>query len=78
MPAYVVFHDRSLIEMARLRPRTEEEFAEIGGVGAAKLEAFAEPFLAAIDEALTGEDAVVPERDVIGEAGGFSPQVQGE
>ena len=53
VPAYVVFHDRTLIEMARLRPRTEAEFAEINGVGAAKLEAFAEPFLAAIDQALT-------------------------
>ena len=78
VPAYVVFHDRSLIEMARLRPRTEAEFSEIGGVGAAKLEAFAEPFLAAIDEAFTDGDAGVPKRDVIGEAGGFSAQVQGE
>ena len=51
MPAYVVFPDRSLIDMARRRPRTEAEFAEVNGVGAAKLKAFAEPFLAAIDSA---------------------------
>ena len=51
VPAYVVFHDRSLIDMARRRPRTIEEFAEINGVGAAKLERFAEPFLTAIDNA---------------------------
>ena len=53
VPAYVVFHDRSLIDMARRRPRTREEFAEINGVGAAKLEQLAEPFLAAIEGALS-------------------------
>ena len=53
VPAYIVFPDRSLIDMARRRPRTEEEFAEVNGVGAAKLEAFAAPFLAAIDGALS-------------------------
>ena len=74
VPAYVVFHDRSLIEMARRRPRTEAEFAEIGGVGAARLEAFAEPFLAAIEKALAGADesAGVPGSDIIQEASEFS------
>ena len=48
VPAYIVFPDRSLIDMARRRPRSEEEFAEVNGVGAAKLKAFATPFLAAI------------------------------
>ena len=52
VPAYVVFPDRTLIDMARRRPRTEEEFAEVNGVGAAKLKAFAEPFLAAIESVL--------------------------
>ena len=51
VPAYVVFHDRTLIDMVRQRPGTREELAEINGVGAAKLERFAEPFLAAIDAA---------------------------
>ena len=51
VPAYVVFQDRSLIDMVRRRPRTKEEFAEVNGVGAAKLERFAEPFLAAIGAA---------------------------
>ena len=53
VPAYVVFHDRTLIDMARRRPRTREEFAEVNGVGAAKLERFAAPFLAAIDAVLS-------------------------
>ena len=52
VPAYVVFPDRTLIDMVRRRPRTEEEFAEVNGVGAAKLKAFAAPFLAAIANAL--------------------------
>ena len=51
VPAYIVFTDRTLIDMARRRPRTREEFAEVNGVGAAKLEQFAAPFLAAIDGA---------------------------
>ena len=53
VPAYVVFHDRTLIDMVRRRPRTREEFAEVNGVGTAKLEQFAEPFLTAIDGALS-------------------------
>ena len=48
VPAYVVFSDKSLAEMARLRPQNEDEFAEINGVGAAKLKKFAGPFLEVI------------------------------
>ena len=47
VPAYVVFPDRALIDMARRRPRSEAEFAAVNGVGAAKLKRFAGPFLAA-------------------------------
>ncbi len=46
--AFVVFHDKSLEDMARRRPQTAAEFAEVHGVGEAKLREFAEPFLAAI------------------------------
>ena len=48
VPAYVVFHDRSLEDMARRRPRTADEFATVFGVGAAKAGDLAEPFLKAI------------------------------
>jgi ATP-dependent DNA helicase RecQ len=48
VPAYVIFTDRSLADMARQRPQNDAEFAEINGVGAAKLKKFAEPFLEAI------------------------------
>ena len=49
VPAFAVFPDRSLIEMARKRPRNREDFAEIHGVGAAKLKTFADIFIAEID-----------------------------
>jgi ATP-dependent DNA helicase RecQ len=51
VPAYVVFADRTLVDMARRKPATIDEFAEVHGVGAAKLRDFAEPFLTAINEA---------------------------
>ena len=56
MPAYIVFPDRTLIDMVRRRPRTEAEFAEVNGVGAAKLKEFAVPFLAAIAAAPAAGD----------------------
>jgi len=45
VPAYVIFTDKSLADMARLRPQNEEEFADVHGVGAAKLKKFAAQFL---------------------------------
>ena len=52
VPAYVLFPDRTLIDMVRRWPRSEAEFAAVNGVGAAKLKQFAGPFLAAIEAAL--------------------------
>lgn len=46
VPAYVVFSDATLWEMATRRPMNEEEFLEINGVGAKKLERYADVFLA--------------------------------
>ena len=51
VPAYVIFSDRSLQDMARRRPRTKQEFAAVHGVGEAKLRDLAEPFLGAVAEA---------------------------
>jgi ATP-dependent DNA helicase RecQ len=48
VPAYVIFSDRTLIDMAQRRPRDEDEFAEVNGVGQAKLAEFAKVFLATI------------------------------
>ena len=55
VPAYVVFTDRALQDMARRVPRDRDEFAQVHGVGAAKLKDLAEPFLAVISAA--GEQA---------------------
>jgi len=40
VPAYVIFTDRTLIEMAETRPHTLDDLARVGGVGAAKLERY--------------------------------------
>ncbi|MGI8437562.1 MAG: DNA helicase RecQ [Chthoniobacterales bacterium] len=48
VPAYVIFSDVSLREMARSYPATPAEFRSIPGVGEQKLRDLAEPFLAAI------------------------------
>jgi ATP-dependent DNA helicase RecQ len=45
VPAYVVFADRALKEMAARRPTTEEEMLEVSGVGPAKLERYGAAFL---------------------------------
>ena len=50
VPAYVVFNDKSLIEMAETRPETLDQMARIGGVGAKKLERYGAEFL----EVITG------------------------
>jgi ATP-dependent DNA helicase RecQ len=48
VPAFVIFSDRTLIDMVQRRPRDGTEFAEVNGVGAAKLKDFGEVFLGAI------------------------------
>lgn len=48
VPAYVVFGDASLRDMARSKPLTREAFLEIKGVGDRKLADFGEVFLEAI------------------------------
>src|SRR5216117_3486361 len=52
VPAYVIFSDVSLREMARAYPTTASEFRRIPGVGAQKLKDFAKPFLAEITDYL--------------------------
>ncbi len=56
VPAYVVFPDRTLIEMAERRPATLDAMARITGVGAKKLETYGGAFL----EVITGEAAARP------------------
>ena len=50
VPAYIVFSDSSLREMARRRPSTLNSFRLISGVGSQKLTDYGPAFLAAINE----------------------------
>ena len=45
VPAYVIFADRSLEDMAVRRPATTDEFAEVKGVGKTKLRGFGRTFM---------------------------------
>jgi ATP-dependent DNA helicase RecQ len=47
-PAYVIFPDRTLIEIAKRRPRSPGELAGVHGVGAVKLQKYGPAFLALI------------------------------
>ncbi len=48
VPPYVIFHDRTLRQMAETRPTSLGEMEGINGIGAKKLERYGEQFLAAI------------------------------
>jgi ATP-dependent DNA helicase RecQ len=48
LPAYVVFHDSTLIDMCERLPQTTEEFLMVSGVGQKKAELYAEAFLGCI------------------------------
>ena len=45
VPPYVIFHDRTLQAMAELMPSTLDEFSELPGVGARKLDKYGSGFL---------------------------------
>jgi RecQ family ATP-dependent DNA helicase len=50
VPPYVVFGDKTLIQMVKHLPKTPEEFLEIHGVANKKLEQFGEQFIKVIRE----------------------------
>ncbi len=59
VPAYIIFNDKTLIEMAELRPDSLDAMARVSGVGAKKLESYGTAFL----EVITGaQDKVHPMR----------------
>lgn len=55
VPAYIIFNDRTLIEMAETKPETLDQMSRIGGVGAKKLASYGEAFLEVINP-----DAEIP------------------
>ena len=50
MPPYIIFSDKSLREMSQIFPENNDEFLLVTGVGRRKLDAYGQPFLAAIRE----------------------------
>jgi ATP-dependent DNA helicase RecQ len=50
VPAYVILHDRSLRELAQLRPRNPDALLEVPGIGEAKAERYGNALLAVIAE----------------------------
>ena len=56
VPPFVVFHDKTLMEMASNKTKNREEFLRINGVGEQKAEQFADVFLNAIN---AGQDRSV-------------------
>ena len=59
VPAYIIFNDRTLIEMAEKRPNSLDDLSRIGGVGAKKLASYGDAFL----EVINGEaEALHPSR----------------
>ena len=57
VPAYVIFHDATLLQMLRERPRDANAMAAIGGVGVAKLARYGDIFLRAIEITADAETA---------------------
>jgi len=51
LPAYVIFHDSTLREIAEARPTSLSELAQVNGVGRTKLERYGEAMLAAVASA---------------------------
>ncbi|MGY0751858.1 HRDC domain-containing protein, partial [Bordetella bronchiseptica] len=45
VPAYVIFHDATLREIALARPESLDDLSHISGVGARKLQAYGEEIL---------------------------------
>lgn len=49
VPAYVIFHDATLLAMLRALPENEEDLASISGVGDAKLKRYGKDFLSVLN-----------------------------
>ncbi|PWQ95256.1 DNA helicase RecQ [Leucothrix arctica] len=60
VPPYVIFHDKTLEEMAQRQPQSNEEFRYLAGVGESKLDRYGDDFMAAISEHLIHNEPVSP------------------
>jgi ATP-dependent DNA helicase RecQ len=48
IPPFMIFHDRTLLEMTKQKPKTPQELRQISGIGETKLKNYGEDFLAVI------------------------------
>ena len=55
VPPYIIFSDKTLVDMAILKPRSDAEFLDVAGIGRRKLENYGEEFIDAIVEFLDTE-----------------------
>ena len=55
IPPFIIFSDASLKDMARVKPKNEEEFLKIKGVGDKKLRQYGDIFIGQINEFNTNE-----------------------
>ncbi|MDG2087311.1 MAG: DNA helicase RecQ [Arenicellaceae bacterium] len=51
VPPYVIFHDKTLLEIAEYMPQDMAQFSQINGVGDSKLEKYGEEFLTVVQDA---------------------------
>jgi len=49
VPAYIIFHDATLMEMVATHPTNHHELGNISGIGASKLEKYGDEFLAVLN-----------------------------
>ena len=49
LPPYIVFHDKTLIEMVKVLPKSLSEMSKISGVGEAKVKKYGEEFLRVVN-----------------------------
>ena len=62
IPPYLVFHDKTLVEMAIKKPTHPHQLASINGVGEVKITRYGEAFLAVINA-----DTGLKSRQIIGQ-----------
>ncbi len=56
IPAFMIFHNTTLMEIAKELPTTESQFLEISGVGNMKNEKYGKDFIDAVNEYVNGDE----------------------
>ncbi len=56
IPAFMIFHNTTLMEIAKELPTTESEFLDISGVGSMKNEKYGKAFIDAVNEYVNSDD----------------------